>query len=153
MACLGYIAFQDFQERKVFWFLFPMAMILFGLVHFMTVEEHEIFLNYVSLNLLLVTLIIILLYGYSRFIAKDKFLNHSLGLGDILFFYAFATGFPTFTFIILFANAILFSLLSFLVLKKKFKQQTVPLAGFMGLFLVFMMCFELIFKSLSLYAY
>lgn len=153
MVCLGYIAVQDFKERKVFWFLFPIAMILFGLTHFMNIGESNIFMDYLSLNILLVTLVIILLFGYSRFIAKTKFLNHSLGLGDILFFYAFAAGFPTFTFVVLFANAILFSLLSFLVLKKKLKLQTVPLAGLMGLFLVFTICFELIFKSPSLYAH
>lgn len=153
IACLGFIVWQDFKERKVFWFLFPIAMVLFGVVHFRNIREPSIFFDYLSLNALLVTLIIVLLYGYSRFIAKNKFLNHSLGLGDILFFYAFAAGFPTLTFIFLFTNAVLFSLLSFLVLKKKFRLQTVPLAGFMGLFLVFMMCFEIIFKSPSLYAY
>ncbi|NAY93495.1 general secretion pathway protein [Muricauda sp. JGD-17] len=153
IMCLGQIAYQDFRERQAYWFLFPLAMILFGSLHYSNSVESSLFLNYVMFNMLLVTLIVVALYAYTRFVAKKRFLNHSLGLGDILFFFAFALGFPTITFIILFANAIVFSLLTYLFLKKVYLGETVPLAGLMGLFLIAVIGYGIIFKSPSLYAY
>lgn len=153
MVCLGSIAFQDFKERKVFWFLFPLAMLLFGLVHFLHVIELTIFFHHTLINFLLITCIITILFIHTRFILKKVFLNYSLGLGDILFFYAFGLGFPTITFIILFVGAIIFSLLLFLLFKKTLKLDTVPLAGLMGFFLVFVILFSLVSKSPPLYGY
>lgn len=153
MLCLGYISIQDFKERKVYWFLFPLTAILFGLVHFLNIAEPLVFVNYVLLNALLVSLLICVLFLFTRVITKKKFLNHSLGLGDILFFYAFAIGFPTLTFSILFANAILFALLLFLVAKKRLQLQTVPLAGLMSVFLILVFAYNLLFQSPTLHGY
>ncbi len=153
MICLGSIVFQDFKERKVFWFLFPLAMLLFGLVHYLHVIELTIFFHHTLINSLLITCIITILFIHTRFILKKVFLNHSLGLGDILFFYALGLGFPTVTFIVLFVGAIIFSLFVFLLFKKTLKLETVPLAGLMGFFLVFVILFNLVSKSPSLYAY
>ncbi len=153
MICLGYITIQDFKERQVYWFLFPLASILLGLVHFLNTAEPLAFLNYIALNVLFVTLILGVLYLTTRIIFKKRFLNHSLGLGDILFFYAFAIGFPTITFVILFTNAILFALLLFFVFKKKLHLQTVPLAGLMSSFLIFIFAYNFIFPSPTLYGY
>ncbi|SNY99674.1 hypothetical protein SAMN06265377_1485 [Flagellimonas pacifica] len=153
MACIGCISVQDFKERKVYWWLFPLVMLLLGYLHFLNSSDSWVFLNHISLNALLVSMIICILYLFTRIVAKKKFLNHSLGLGDILFFYGFALGFPTLTFIILFSNAILFSLFVFLILKKKRQLKTVPLAGFMGSFLILMFFYVLIFKFPLLYAY
>lgn len=153
MMCLGSIVFYDFKERKVYWFLFPIALLLFGSLHFLSTIEPKVFFYYAFINFLLVTSIITILFVYSYFISKKAFLNHSLGLGDILFFYAFGFGFSTTTFIVLFVGTIIFSLLIFLLFKKSFKLDTVPLAGLMGLFLVFVILFSLISKSPPLYAY
>lgn len=153
MVCLGSIVFQDFKERKVFWFLLPLAMLLFGLVHSLQTIESIVFFHYALINFLLITCIITILFIHTRFILKKAFLNHSLGLGDILFFYAFGLGFPTITFIVLFVGAIIFSLLVFLLFKKTLKLDTIPLAGLMGFFLVFVILFSLVSKSPPLYAY
>jgi hypothetical protein len=153
MICLGFIAFQDFKERKVFWFLFPLAMVLFGLLHYLQSIAPEIFFYYALINFLLITCIIATLFIHTRFILKKAFLNHSLGLGDILFFYAFGLGFSSVTFIVLLVGAVVFSLLAFLLFKKRLKLDTVPLAGLMGFFLVFVILFSLVSKSPSLYAY
>ena len=85
-------------------------------------------------NSLLISTIVIILYVYTKLIAKIKFLNHSFGLGDLLFFYAISLGFPTLTFIILFTFSILFSCLVYFLFKKN--KSTVPLAGYMSLFLL-----------------
>lgn len=153
MVCLGSIVFQDFKERKVYWFLFPLAMLLFGSLHFLHSTEPKVFFYYSLINFVLITCIIGILFIYTKFILKKSFLNHSLGLGDILFFYAFGLGFPSTTFIVLFVGTIIFSLLVFLLFKGRLKLDTVPLAGLMGLFLVFVILFSLVSKSPPLYAY
>lgn len=153
MVCLGSIVFQDFKERKVYWFLFPMAMLLFGSLHFLHSTRPKVFFYYSLINSLLITSVIAILFVYTHFISKKAFLNHSLGLGDILFFYAFGLGFPSTTFIVLFVGTIIFSLLVFLLFKRRLKLDTVPLAGLMGLFLVFVILFSLVSKSPPLYAH
>lgn len=80
-------------------------------------------------------------------------MGHSIGLGDILFFYAFGTGFQTVTFIVLLACSILFSLFTFLILKNRLKLKTVPLAGFMGLFLMVVLAMGEVFNTGLNYGY
>ncbi|KQC29389.1 hypothetical protein AAY42_05360 [Flagellimonas eckloniae] len=153
MVCLAGISYQDFKERKVFWFLFPLAMLLFGLLLFLNTNGLKIFIYYSAINALLVTAIVTILFVYTRLFLKKTFLNHSLGLGDILFFYAFGLGFPTITFVVLFVGSIVFSLLVFLLSKKRLELSSVPLAGLMAFFLFFVVLSSIASKSTSLYAY
>jgi len=80
-----------------------------------------------------------------------EFLNVSFGLGDLLFFYALAFGFPTVTFLVLFVLSILFSLFVFALLKTKKGTETVPLAGLMGLFLTGVLLVSFFPNAPSLY--
>ncbi len=151
-ACLsfGAIAVQDIRERMVQWMLFPLAGIFLALAHL----QHTtllLFLISCGANILLVTAVLLLLWGYTRYFRKKRFLNTSFGLGDILFFYAFALGFPTLTFTILFAAAIVFSLLAFVILRYLKESETVPLAGFMGIFLMVTFLLQLFTPGISLY--
>lgn len=146
MACLGYMAVQDFKTRKVIWFVFPLLMLFFGLLHFLNVTVHEIFFHHVLINFILICCIISILYVYTSLIAKKPFLGHSLGLGDVLFFYALGLGFPPLTFIVLFTSSIIFSLFTFLIVKNGLTLKTVPLAGLMGLYMIFVLLYGLIFK-------
>ncbi|TMM52148.1 hypothetical protein FEE95_20895 [Maribacter algarum] len=129
------IAFQDFKERMVSWILFPVIGFLLGLLYIWN-TSFEQFYPFVFTNMLLITGIVLALFVYTKYVAQMKFLNVSFGLGDLLFFYAFALGFPTITFLILFVGAILFSLIVFLVSKGKQEKDTIPLAGLMGSFLI-----------------
>ncbi|WP_350292601.1 hypothetical protein [uncultured Croceitalea sp.] len=147
------IAIQDFKERKVLWFLFPVLGVILGVIHFFSSALDEIFLYHVLLNCILVTAILSILYLATILIFKKQFLNQSFGLGDVLFFYAFALGFPTISFIVLFANAILFSLLVFLILRKTNGFTTVPLAGLMAVFTIIAFLVSLFVKNPSLYQY
>ena len=135
LFCCGLIAYQDIKERLVYWFLLPILGLLLALIFFQYVGPSFFMLSLVT-NVVLVTLILGVLFAYAKLILKKTFINHSLGLGDILLFYAFALGFPPMTFIILFVGAVFFSLFSYLVLKKSLRDTTVPLAGFMGLYLM-----------------
>ncbi|MEC7264345.1 MAG: hypothetical protein VXW38_11445 [Bacteroidota bacterium] len=151
MVSLGLIAFQDFKERQVYWFYFPLIALLFALLHFNLTANWGVFLYEIAINWVLVTCIISILYTYTKLVSKKEFLGHSIGLGDVLFFYAFATGFPSISFMTLMVSAILFSLFTFLILKHRMKLKTVPLAGLMGLFLIFIVCYSLVFNNTLLY--
>lgn len=127
------ITVQDIKDRKVFLLLFVLAGILIGVIHFKEVLPEQ-FLVSVIINCCVILTIIGVLFIYSK-IALKKSLKDSFGLGDFLFFIVIAIGFPTATFLVLFSFSLVFSLLLYLVLKKKLKHQTVPLAGFQSLFI------------------
>lgn len=150
IVCCGIICYQDFKERAVFWFLFPLLAISLCTLQIMHISTPFFYVSIVT-NIALITLILVLLYLYARFILKEDFIDHSLGLGDVLFFYALGIGFPPISFSLLFASSILFSLLVYLVLKKKLNVKTVPLAGFMALYLIFVIVYSIFFNSPSLY--
>ncbi len=135
VSILGMIAYQDLKQRSVTWILFPIMGILMGLIHFAHSSPKLFFVGSVA-NILLVSTIITILFMYTKYIAHKQFLNVSMGLGDLLFFYMFALGFPTFTFVYLFVTSILFSLFMHLMIKSIRRTDTIPLAGFMGLFLI-----------------
>lgn len=127
------IVFQDLRERKVYLWLFILAGILIGVIHFKEVLLEQ-FLVSAIINCCVILTIIGILFMYSKIVLK-KSLKDSFGLGDFLFFIVLAIGFPTVTFLILFSFSLVFSLLLYLVLKKKLKYQSVPLAGFQALFI------------------
>ncbi len=151
MGCCGSIFFQDIKERLVSWFLFPLLAIFLGFVFYDTVATPYFFILSVVTNMALVTLIVLILFGYAKFILKKKFIDHSFGMGDLLFFYAMAVGFPSVTFIVLFAGGIFFSLLLFLALKKRRAMATVPLAGYMALYIAIVLAGSFFIQSPSLY--
>ncbi len=155
VACgvLVCIFYQDLKEREVFWFLFPLLAFSLAIVHYLNVDESLIFGYFVLLNTLLVTGIVLLLFLIHKLWIQKPFLNHSFGLGDLLFFYAFAMGFPTMTFVVLFANSLLFSLVVYLFMKKYRQVNTVPLAGLMGLFVLTVLGLSIFIKTPSLYTF
>lgn len=144
------IAFQDFKERMVSWILFPLVGLILGFLYVLQ-TSFEQFYPFVFTNMLLVTGIVLVLFLYTRYIARMQFLNVSFGLGDLLFFYAFALGFPTITFLILFVAAIVFSLIVFVITKRKAANDTIPLAGLMGFFLIVVVLLSFLPSTPSLY--
>lgn len=129
---LGVIIYQDVTSREVYWFLFPSLALVLGGLFLTYYPEPQAILYEILLNGLLVSVIIIILFLFTTLIAGQKFLNHSFGMGDLLLFYALSMGFPTVTFVFLLASCLAFSLVTFMALKAKLKDKSVPLAGLMG---------------------
>ncbi|RNL88489.1 hypothetical protein ED312_08555 [Sinomicrobium pectinilyticum] len=170
IAVLGVIFYQDYRSRAVSLFLFVLAILLLGGLHFFQADR-PVFRISIGINLGLISIILGILYLYSRFKLRSAFINGSFGAGDLFFFIAVALGFPSVTFVVLFTFSIIFSLLlhSFPVSRNFFKpvpvktgepvsgrnptepQQTVPLAGYMALFFIVVFTFSLFFDSPSLY--
>lgn len=147
---LSLIAYQDLKDRMVHWILFPIAAFFMGTLYFTKsgLEQYSLF---VIGNLILVITVLSILYMYTKYLRKMEFLDVSFGLGDILFFIAFALGFPTVTFLILFVSSIVFSLLIFLIFNRKGTIENVPLAGFMSIFLIGIYGISFLPKVPSLY--
>ncbi len=147
---LGVITFQDVKDREVYGFLFPIIIGLLGVLHYQNTLQIN-FLYAIMINVGVLVVIIGLLYIYTLTKFKKPFFKEVFGFGDLLFFLALAIGFPTITFIVLLVFSLLFSLLIWLVLKNKAKHNTVPLAGYMSIFLGMVFLINWITNALTLY--
>lgn len=137
VALLG-ICYQDVKQREVLWFLFPMVALSLGVLHYNQVMP-TVFWIAVGMNMGCIGVIVLVLYAYAKWKLQVAFFQEAFGLGDLLFFIAFAIGFPTVTFVVLFVFALLFSLLLALFTSKNKPQYTIPLAGYMSFFLIVML--------------
>lgn len=149
LIALFSVAYQDFRERRVDFLLFVLVGLVLGYIHFLKATP-IVFITTVAINISFVLLLLLILNVYTRLKMKKK-LRETFGLGDALFFIGFALGFPTATFLILFCFSLFFSMLLFLVLKKKLKVKTVPLAGFQAFFLTIVLVGNTFFQFVTLY--
>lgn len=139
LCSLALIIYQDLKTRTILWVLLPITALAGGALH----KAHTswpLFGVHVGINLCLVAISIGILYLYARFKLKRPFLQETFGLGDALFFLVFAFLFPTITFLNFFVFSLLFSLIISLFLRKFRGTSTLPLAGYMGLFLIVVYC-------------
>ena len=144
---LSLIIYQDLRSQLVYWFLFPTLGLLLAYLHFSHSDWYN-FIIAISLNIVLVFSITLILLIYSKFKIKRPFFKEVFGLGDLFFFLAIAVGFPSITFIVVFVLSIIFSLVTGILLIKK---QTIPLAGFMSIFMMVLLATNWIFNTVNLY--
>lgn len=123
---------QDIKERQVYWFLFPIIGLCSGILLYLN-TFFDVFYLTLLINLLFIVALIGVVSLYSWLKLKTS-ISNTFGLGDGLLFFALAFSFSSVSFFILFVFGLLFSLVLHLVLKKKSKQSTVPLAGYLSLF-------------------
>ncbi len=144
------VLFQDFKNRLVYWFLYPIIGILAFAIQLYNLPLVIAFFN-LGFNLVFVALILGVSFFYIRIRNWD--FKNAIGIGDVLFFVFIAATFSIVSFVILFVFALLFSLILHFVLSLKEKQQTVPLAGYMSLF--FGVIYAISFCNINtfLYAY
>jgi len=143
------ITYQDFKERKVYLWLLLIALFFIGFLHYQHSSPIP-FLVSTLLNIGIIFIIVAFLYLYVKF-KLEQSLQNTFGFGDLLFFLAIAVGFPTITFVVLFSFSLFFSLLLFLVLKKKLNHKTVPLAGLQALFFSLIFLLNWGFSFLNFY--
>lgn len=148
---LGIIFWQDYKERMVYWFMYP----LLGLLGFITQSYYnDIYLTLLSsiVNLCLILTMLLVLYVYSKFFLKKKLIGESIGIGDVLFFIFLSFCFSIVSFLILFVFSLVFSLVLHVFLRKK-KNETVPLAGYMSVFFAVVYCMTFFMNFEFLFAY
>lgn len=128
---LGFILYQDIKERHVYWFLFPISTLCFGILFYLSTLQ-ELFYVSVLINLVFVSLLLAIVYLYTKIKLKTSF-NNVFGLGDVLLFFGLSLSFSSVSFIVVFISALIFSLVLHLIIKKQ-SVTAVPLAGYMSLF-------------------
>lgn len=136
MLLLLVIAVQDIRKRTIHLILLVLVF-LFSLIinHF----EKELELRFIVTNMVFIFLNISGLFLY--YIIKTKRLLNPLkdkiGLGDVIFFIAITPLFNLNVFALFFIVSLAASLLLHIFISKKKKHQTVPLAGYLSIFLIF----------------
>jgi len=128
-----YIFMQDYKDRMVYWFLYP----ILGLLSFIVQLYYNavvLTLTNTAVNLLLISIVIIVIYFYSRIVMKQRFSNESIGTGDLMLLIFLTFTFSTISFIILFVFSLIFSVVLHVYLKNKSVDKTVPLAGYISIF-------------------
>lgn len=133
---LATILYQDVRERAVWWFLFPVFTVIAGYLHFKE-SLSELFLLRVVFNIGAIALIFLFSFFYAQLKMKINFFKEAIGLGDILFFFGLSVAFPTEAFVVILVFSMIFSLGLHAFVSRKQKDQTIPLAGYSSLFLIF----------------
>lgn len=134
LTILWLIFIQDYKNRQVNALLFP-ALSVLGAWLYWSNTITQVFLLNIAFNLVFITILLLTVVIYAKYELKQP-LNQVFGLGDALFFLALSLMFATVTFVVLMISALLFSLVIHLVLKNKQTHQSVPLAGYMSLFVL-----------------
>ncbi|TRW21031.1 general secretion pathway protein [Flavobacterium zepuense] len=133
IALLFVIFWQDSKERQVYWFLYTLVGVMAFALHARVIGTLPTFANSV-INLILILLVVAISYVYVVLFKRKRFLNDSIGSGDLLLFLSLSMTFATVAFTLLFVFSLLFSLLLHMIFKNRQADKTVPLAGYMALF-------------------
>lgn len=149
----GFIFWQDYKDRLVYWFLYPLVGIVGLLIQINHVSLYMLIVN-TLINLILILTVLLVLFVYTKIILKKGFINHSIGVGDLLFFIFLCFCFSMISFVVLFVFSLLFSLLMHFILKTRYaKTETLPLAGYMSFFFAMIYGFSFFINSNFIFAY
>lgn len=144
---------QDYKDRMVSWVLYLSIGITNLILQLLFISWQSVIANS-SFNIGFISLLILIMYFYSKLIKRQPLINHSIGVGDIFLFYSLCFLFPIITFMILFIFSLVFSLLLHFLLKKKYNQHnSVPLAGYMALFYSVVLLLSFFTNNTLLYQY
>lgn len=147
------IFWQDYMDRLVYWFLYPVIGLLGFLIQENRIDFYVIVVNSL-INLFLVGTVIAILFVYSKLILKKKLINEGIGSGDILLFISLSFSFSIISFFVLFVFSLLFSLLLHILFKNKSElKQSVPLAGYMSIFFAFVYLLSYFVNCNFIFAY
>lgn len=152
IVILLFIFYQDTKDRLVYWFLYPLVAILACVLQIKHIGFISAIIN-AGISLTLILLILVVSALYAAIVTKKRFLNESIGLGDILFFVCLPFTFATISFIVVFVFSLFFSLLLHLTLSSKQTDKTVPLAGYIALFFGMVYTISFFTESKYLFSY
>jgi len=129
---LLFIFYQDLKYRAVNWIAF-LAITLSGFfLSFHAVGLKNTLFNVLLNNgILLMQLLLVYLFYYVKSGMHTKIINKKLGLGDVLMLAALSFSFSPVNYIVFVFLSLVASLLITMVKRNK---QTIPLAGYLGLF-------------------
>jgi len=129
--------YQDVKHRAV-WFFLPPLFLLLGTYLFYSNAEPYFYLYCISINLIVVTAVLAIMYIVSKYLLKKNFFKEAFGVADFIIFYGLALSFPTISFFTFFVFSAISSIGLYLYLKhsNSSKAITAPLAGSISIFLI-----------------
>jgi len=140
------IAYQDLRYREVSWIFFPFLTMLGFLISSKSTTASQVLQNWI-INLAFLLLQYLVATFFLNFLNSGRNKKIILGLGDILFLLSSAVFFSLSGFIVFYLLSLLFSLLIFMLIIKKYsavnKDGTVPLAGLQSVFLIILFAFRI----------
>jgi len=149
------IAYQDFHNREVSWFLFPLAFVAV-VVNALIEHKPMQLLGYFGINALFVTLqmaILFLVYAikHRRFV---NIVNTYIGAGDLIFFLLLCAGFSPLFFGVYFLSSLILLTILYLLkqsVEKESGRKDIPLAGGLSVSYVIMLLAGFFYTGFDLY--
>ncbi len=141
IAVLIIVFYQDLKKRTIHVFL-PILVFIIGLI--INFYSAHLMFDVIIYNSLFIAINIIGLVAYAS-IKEKKIINpldSLIGLGDVVFFFAITPLFNLKPFILFFIFGLLFTLLLHFVVLSFKKVKTIPLAGYLSLFLILNLFFK-----------
>jgi hypothetical protein len=139
------IFIQDLKSRAVYWVVFPILLVLLGVLHYIKYDTFFTVWRPALINLGFLTLQILLVSVY--FSIKSKRLVNTidglLGLGDILFLLSVTVYLSVLNFLFFYVVSLVLVLLAWLLWQSRSikTRKEIPLAGMQALILiVFLSC-------------
>ncbi|OEK09145.1 hypothetical protein A8C32_10445 [Flavivirga aquatica] len=135
IAVLLFIVYQDVTRRRIHVVL---PVCVFGLSLFVNYSSKELTFINVGYNIGFVMVNVLGLVLYYSIKSKNLInpVDRFIGLGDIVFFIAITPLFNLKEFILFFIIGLFFSLLVHIIMVLFKKRKTIPLAGYLSLFLI-----------------
>jgi hypothetical protein len=138
LLTLVLIFVQDIKSRSVYWFLFPVLIILFILLN---VQQHHLFTEswqpvLINMSFLLLQFLLVSLYFSIKNRRWVMITANLLGWGDILFLLSITFYLSVVNFLFFYVISLSFVLMIWLLwqLVSKEKNKQIPLAGLQALF-------------------
>ena len=150
ITLLATLFYEDIKERKVSVWILVSGIILGGTLHWLH-QNTFVFLLNIGINISFIFLIFGTLFLYAKFKLKKNIFD-VFGAGDLFLFILLAVSLPILSFLMVFVFSLIFSLVVFMLLKKRFSEKTVPLAGLQSLFLGLVLIANKLTNTIDLYA-
>ncbi|PTX64081.1 type IV leader peptidase family protein [Kordia periserrulae] len=145
LLLFGIISIQDFKYRAIHAYLLLGIAVVSVLINLLE-PLLTLYEMLKSMAFLTCTSVGFMIYQTIKNKQLENPIDTSIGLGDILFFIAITPLFQIHNYIVFFISGLLISILLFVATKNLRKQPTIPLAGYLSLFLI--ICFGLKLSNL-----
>ena len=146
MAALIVVAFQDFRERMISWYLVPLLFALFAWNALFNTSFRDVATGFlVNLAFTAFQLLILTIYFSIKSRKPVNIINSWLGIGDVLLLAVLCVAFSPINYLIFYIASLLITIAGFIIYKVLFKGRsaTIPLAGAMALVMIACLVYQL----------
>ncbi|GGX27281.1 hypothetical protein [Aquimarina muelleri] len=150
LLSFGVMIYQDITSRHIH---IVLPILIFGISFYLNMDVIDYLDIIKSTSFLVINFIVITVYFT---IKKTKLLNpfkHYIGIGDLLFLIGVTPMFSFRNYVLFFITGMLFTLIIYAIFKKKYKQDTIPLAGYLSIFALILIVVDFSFPINLFYGF